>query len=152
MVSALNPINLNFAGIVDEEAIVSQGADFTDPVVRQGRQLAMVSSSSFSNEQCLLRAQWEASIRRTRSKTYSVAVDGFYSSTGSLWEVNTLVPVVDEFAGIDSKMLINTVSMTQDLTSEDGGSITVLGLVPQDSYKLTLSEPKAEKVGDGLFS
>lgn len=146
--SALNPVALNFVSQLDLGAVVDQNGEATDPAINRPRQLVMIPEASATAKNCQDRAQWEASIRKTRSTTYSVSVDGFTSYNGEMWEINTKVSVLDEFADIDSTMLINTVSYRQELGR---GSNTTLGLVSPESYSLSLSEPKAEKIGDGIF-
>lgn len=146
--SALNPVALNFVSQSDLGAVVDQNGEATDLEISRPRQMVMIPEASATSKNCQDRAQWEASIRKTRSISYSVNVDGFLTYDGEMWELNRKVSVLDEFAGIDSTMLVNTVSYHQNL---DKGSITTLGLVNPNSYSLSLSEPKAEKIGDGIF-
>ena len=96
----------------------------------------------------IIRAKWEANVRKTRGRQYSVTVVGFRNQTKALWKVNTLVSVVDEFAGINSQMLINSVDFSFSL---DSGSTTSMTLVPSNAYTIDLSEPKTETTGRGLF-
>ena len=146
--SALNPIALNFAGVVPISDVVDQKGQINDSGVRAGRQLILISEEAFSDSQNESRARWEANIRKSRGRVYSVVVDGFRGLAGSLWGTNTVVSVVDEFSGIDANMLINSVTFADNL---DSGGTTTIGLVDRNAYTLSLEEPKVQKVGNGLF-
>ncbi|MCW8930006.1 MAG: hypothetical protein OQL19_07205 [Gammaproteobacteria bacterium] len=146
--SSLNTTALNFAGFVPIKNVVSQKGIYTDAAIRAGRQLVLVSEDAFSDKQNADRAKWEANIRKARGRVYSVTVEGFTNQINELWDINTAVLVVDDFAGINAYMLINSVTYSYSL---DEGSITTLGLVNENAYTLTLSEPKVEKIARGLF-
>lgn len=148
-VSSKGFVALNSAGSSDLAEAVDQSGGTTDPAIRVGRQLVIVPETSSSNDQNELRAQWEANIRQTRGKTYSVTVPGFRNQTGDIWRQNTIISVVDEFVGINSQMLINSVRYNLDI---DTGSTTTLTLLPSNAYTLELEEPRTETVGSGLFS
>lgn len=153
-VSQLNVTPLNLTGSVETSAIVDQTSKVVrDRRIREGRQHVLVAESMYSSAEGERRALWERNIRRARGRVYSAAVDGYRNQTGNLWAINELVPVVDEYAGIEAIMLVNTVTFSKD---EEGGSGTVLSLVERDAYSLTLAEPEEpeepeEKMGDGLF-
>jgi prophage tail gpP-like protein len=150
--SQLSPIPLATGSGIDAEVIASQGGVrvIRDQAIRRGRQLVLVSEASYSSLQGGDRATWEAKVRRSRGQVYSPVVDGFRNQAGELWTPNTLVQVVDEYAGIDSKMLINSVTFALD---ESGGSTTTLSLVERDAYTLALAEPREEEaLGLGLAS
>ena len=147
--SALNPLAIVNAGATGTPEIVSQSGSTTDPDIRIGRQMVLVAEGPFSSGQDKLRAKWEANIRKARGRVYSVTVRGYRTSgdTGDLWEINTLVPVRDDFAGIDAEMIVNTVTFSFD---RQNGRQTVLSLLESNAYSLTLEEPKTEKVGVGF--
>lgn len=148
--SSQNPVPLVLAGETDLTSLVNQGGGVQDPdpALRIGRQLILVAESPYSSSQCEERAKWEANIRKTRSRVYSVSLDGFQTQQNELWEVNSLVSIVDEFCGINSQMLINSVVFTYD---NHQGSLTALALVEKNSYTLDLEEPKVDKTGIGFF-
>lgn len=146
--SAQGFVALNFAGFSDLAESVDQSGETTDPDIREGRQLVIIPETAASSEQNALRAQWEANIRKARGREYSVVVSGFRNQTGALWKVNTIVSVVDTFAGINSQMLINSVEFSFNLET---GSTTSMTLLASNAYTLELDEPKTETVGAGLF-
>lgn len=141
---------LNAAGVSDLATATDQRGGTTDVTQRFGRKLVLVAETGASSDQNLLRAEWEASIRRARSRVYSATVQGYRNQTGALWAVNTLVSVVDTYSDIDSQMLINSVVFTID---GEGGSVTALTLLPSDAYTLELNEPVSTKgdVGGQTF-
>lgn len=145
--SSLNPIAINAAGVVDNESIVDQQGQEIDSEIRKGRQLILISENPYSNDQNNDRAIWEANIRKSRGRVYSAAVDGFRNEEADLWQLNKLVSVIDEFAGINARMLSNTIDFNFDLNS---GSTTTIGFVEENAYKLTLEEPRTENLGVGL--
>lgn len=148
LVSGLNPLAGGLAGIIPVDDIVNQRNGFTDSEIRRGRQLAIKPKSPQSGTVGKDRLKWEANIRKSRGRLYSVTVQGFRETPGgSLWEVNKIVRVVDEFAGINGNMLISGVSFSYD---EQRGSLTVLTLVPSNAFTLQLNEPQTEDVGLGL--
>ncbi len=140
--SQLNPVAIVYAGRVANSAIVSQNAQQLDPDIRPGRQFVIVAENAGSNP--LDRAKWEANVRKARGKVYGATMDGFRNETGELWQVNKLVQVVDEFVDINSRMLINSVNFSADIS---GGRNTTLSLVEKNAYSLTLEEPSTDKVG-----
>jgi prophage tail gpP-like protein len=148
--SQLNPIATVRSGDTDLESLVDQsgGVVQSDAGVRDGRTLTLVSESSASATQNTDRATWEARVRKSRSRVYSCTVHGYRNTTGDLWRTNTIVQVVDDYARIDSPMLINNVEFNLD---QRGGSSTTLTLVDQNAYELELSEPKTQDLGDGLI-
>ncbi len=147
-VSSLSPIAANIAGVLDLESLVSQSGGTTDPEIRASRQMILIAETSSSDGQNNKRSQWEANIRKARGRVYSAKVKGFRNTSGDLWQINNLVSVVDDFCGINSQMLINTVSFNVDL---NGGNTTTMSLLNKNAYTLSIAEPKNNEVGLGLF-
>lgn len=147
--SGMNAVALNAAGDVPLSDVVSQSGNTIDPDIRTGRQFVLNSEDSGSNEQNKLRAEWEANIRKSRGRVGTVAVQGFRNQTGSLWTVNSVVSIVDDFLGIDAKMLINSVNFSY---STESGSISRLQLVESNAYTLSLNDPKNQDLGDEFFA
>ena len=143
-----NLVTLNLAGVVGNDQIVSQGANKSaiDEEIRKGRQWILVGESTMSSSENLKRARWERNTNRAKGKVYVATVTGFRNQTGELWGVNQIIQVNDEFAGIEAKMLVD--SVTFNLTPE--GRTSVLSLLDVDAYSIALAEPE-EKVGLGLF-
>ena len=141
--SQLNPVALVTSGKTSLSTIVSQGGQTEDTEINKGRQLVLVSESSYGDSDSINRSLWEANVRKARGRIYEVEVHG-YSIEDTLWDINQVVTVQDDFVGISGPMLINTVSNSVSLTT---GSITSLMLVDVDSYQLALSEPLEQEDG-----
>lgn len=144
-----NPSALVNAGDTDLDTIVNRGGGTSDTEIRKGRQLVLSAESSFSDDDSFNRAKWEANIRRARGRLYTVRLFS-YSVSGSLmgtdiWEVNKLVSISDDFAGISGDMLVNSVVFSLD---DSGGSISEITFVEPDAYTLALEEPVS---GEGFL-
>jgi prophage tail gpP-like protein len=148
--SQLNVVPLLLAGGVDLGSIVSQGETKTvvDSSIRRGRQLVNSSESMFSAAEGEKRSRWEANVRRARGRVYSATMDGFRDQFGVLWRPNTRVRVLDDYAGIDGEMLVNSVTYS---VSEQGSTST-LAMVERDAYTLAVQEPKEPELGFGLVA
>lgn len=139
-----------FSGSTDLSTIADQGGSAQDVEVRIGRQLVIKAEKASSSEQAKERATWEGNIRKTRSAVYSATVLGYRTDSNDLWEINKLVQIQDDFADINARMLIDTISFSLDLQT---GRRTTLGFVDKDAYKVELEEPEVtDKVGEGLFN
>ncbi len=150
--SQLNTSSGALAGFLSAVSVSSSdGKDATDEGVRAGRQLILISESPISGKDIPNRSTWEKNIRRARGRVYSAELSGFRDQSGNLWTLNTLPLVLDEFAGIENRMLVNTISFSN---SHDAGTEkTVLGLIEKNAYTLELQEP-TEKEGEttgGIF-
>jgi prophage tail gpP-like protein len=109
---------------------VNEGVVF-DQDIRKSRVLVIVDESLGSAELAKKRAEWEASIRKSRSFGYTCSVQGFLVDKTKVWSPNSLVHVTDERLDVDEKLLIRDVSFSYNV---DNGSITQLTLVKEDSY------------------
>ena len=130
-----------FAGSLDPAESVNQigGAEDQQMIdLGLNRQFVQKAEKASSSEQCQARATWQGNIRRAQSRNYPVTVQGVRPKGGSIWEINKLVPVNDEYAGINEIMLIDSVRFHQ---SRGGGTLSKLSLVDRNSYNVSLQEP-----------
>lgn len=147
-VSSLNPIALNKTNNTQISSIVSQKGSVIDTGIRVGRQLILIPDSATSDDSNSDLAKWEANIRKARGNAYSCVVQGYRPEPGfDIWLPNRLVHIVDEFAGINAQMLINTVNFSMSRTT---GRLTTLTLIEKNAYTLTLNEPKSQDLGAGF--
>jgi prophage tail gpP-like protein len=144
VISGQNPSALNKGGAFSSKSVVDQSASATDTEIRKGRQLVIVPDVSMSSENCQKRADWDADIRRFRGLIYGASVPLFRvgGKAGSLWRLNRLYQIVDEFIGKVERMLCNTITFSQ---SVDDGSTTELGFVGKNAYTLFIGPPKVGK-------
>lgn len=126
----------------DSTRSYSRQGTSTDPEIRTSRQLNIIAEDSYNDTESENRAIWENNIRRVRSISYSVTIQGFTLKNGDLWQPNKLVQVVDEFAQLNAIMLINSVTYNFSI---DSGSTTSLSLVDQDAYKVEAEKPQVQK-------
>ena len=110
------------------------------------KQKVMALESDGSVQDAKNRAAWEANIRRARSTSHTYTVFGFYHSRG-LWDINLLTRVRDDYATIDSDMLIDSIQYDYSL---DGGALTTIGVIGPDAYQVKASVTKQDKVENEL--
>lgn len=143
----LDPVALDFGKSKTKTGVISQEGQIVDDNIRVGRQLVMVSDKGFSQAQLQTRAEWSKKIRQARSVAYSCSAQSFQNSAETLWLVNTLVSIFDEFADIDRDLLLNSITFTYD----QRGSVSLLGFVEADAYVLQLTEPKPVGTNQDAF-
>ncbi len=147
--SSLNPITLNKTNKTSISTIVGQKGSVIDTDIRIGRQFVDIPESTFGSEDNGDRALWEANIRKARGRIYSCTIQGYTPGPDfDIWRPNRLVTIVDEFADIDAKMLINTVDFSLD---PQNGRLTTLTLIDQNAYTLELEDPTVQELGNQLF-
>jgi prophage tail gpP-like protein len=137
-----NPVTLNFTGDTAPADITGQQGTAIDRNVRSTRVLNFNAENSSFGDDVVSRAKWEANIRRVRSSTLSITVQGDSYDGINPWRVNRLVQVIDEFAGINAYLLIKSINFSLSL---DQGTKTTLQLVTPDGYtpEANLPENKA---------
>lgn len=148
MSSSLNPVAIAISSTSTISEMVNQFGEVLDDNVRKGRQLAVIAEGPYSSLQNVSRAEWERRIREARGQLYSATVNGYLAlNTGKLWEINTVINIFDELAGVTSEMLINSITYNLNL---DTGKTTTLSLVEKNAYNLELQQPTTQKLGTGL--
>lgn len=134
---------------VSSTDIANQNGSALDGDIRSSRRLYFQAEKSANGNTSKERATWEANIRRARSSKYSATVAGFQQEDGSLWSLNQLVNVNDDFADIRADMLAWALKFRY---SANGGSTTSIDLVPPDALKLIAEEPVRQKKTDSIGS
>jgi len=102
-----------------------------DNGIHAGKVFNKLSENSSDTNNLGQRASWEANIRKARSFTYSVVMNGYKMPSGKIWDTNLILKVSDEVAGVDSDLLLNSVEFNLTL---DGGSTTTLTFMRPDAY------------------
>ncbi|MBZ5560361.1 MAG: hypothetical protein LAO77_24150 [Acidobacteriia bacterium] len=105
----------------------------TDEGVRRTERVLLIRPEvgSLSGGFAQVRAAWEATVRKARSSTISVVVQGWTQSDGTLWPINALVDVTSPAIGVDGQMLITGVTFS---LSDEAGSTTTLSLTGPDAF------------------
>jgi len=78
------------------------------------------------------RAVWERNVRAGRSARLQYTVTGWEYKPGLIWLPNRLVPVTDDYIGVDEELLIVRCTYLLD----DGGSRTRLELCRREAFDL----------------
>ena len=133
--------------------IVDQSGSDIDGLIRDSRRLVISNSKTGDSTQQQSRATWERDARISKSRKYKCSVQGFKNSEGDIWEVNTIVKVVDDYARIDDTFLVNQVTYNYSVD----GPRTAIELVSKDSYriglgKITFDSIKKSKNFENAFS
>lgn len=95
--------------------------------------LIIKDKSARDNEQCERVATLAMGLRASKSYSITGEVDGFVSSTGRVWSIDTLARVVVEADGVDETMYLVARTLMQ---SRDGGQRTRLRFIPRGSLVL----------------
>jgi len=110
-----------------------------DTKIRRSRFLSIVPEEALSGENAQDRINWEANIRRAKSKIYECTVQGVFASEDeTVWIPNQLIEVQDFVLGERSIMLINSVTFNFSMD----GFTTDLELISPDAFTLA---PELEK-------
>jgi prophage tail gpP-like protein len=120
-------------------------AFYKDPAIRIVRRRAVSMESTYPPSEAIKRARWEANISRAEGTTYSVTVPGHLDQEGNPWDSNTAPLVHDEFAGIEGRMLVNSVrwSFGRD------GDTTDIGMTEVGAYQARLVATNSELLSEG---
>lgn len=119
----------------------AKGEAFDDNVKRTQRILIINPDDGANKKYADARAQWEANIRAAKSDKVTVTVVGWTMENGSLWPINTLVPITAPKIGISGQMLITQAKYTMD----EGGRKTELSLKRPDSFTPAPRVPQPTK-------
>jgi len=115
-----------------------------DAQVPRYRPRIVLAEDQATEAACLERAQWEQNIRWGRSQAFTYSVAGWTHREG-LWAPNTRVRVQDDLIGIDSDLLISTVTYS---LSSGGGMVTTLELVPHEAFSAEPVQPRRQRPGN----
>lgn len=118
--------------------VTSKELNPTRPAYRSGigtvyKRLDILDKDARDVEQCRSVAKYALGSRARNAFTVRGQVDGFVSTTGRIWQVDTLAHVFIEAAGIDEDMWILERILEQDV---NGGQSTRLTLIPKGALVL----------------
>lgn len=124
-------------GTARADQIAGSKSTFKDPDgIRRSRIRSITSESSYPPSDERNRAVWECNVARARSREYTATVPSWRDQNGVLWEANTAPIVEDEFAGINTRMLVTGVRFSLN----EEGRTTVLTLTDRDAFKVLAEE------------
>lgn len=122
----------------NKKSISVKGEAFDSEILRY-RPLQIISNNQMSNKLAKDKAAWESQVRAGKSMTLDITVKDWVQSNQSMWNINSLVPVIinkKNFA-IRENLLISDTEYIYD----NNGIFTKLSLVHQDTFK---PEPKQQ--------
>lgn len=123
-------------------------ADVKDSEIGRYRPMIIVNEEITTAEGAARRGQWERQRSIGKSNTAEYTVTGWrIPQTGKLWNINTIVPVIDEILGLDEEMLILSIMFTED----DAGRLAVISVVRPDSMDIPPQIIKDTKLGGGQW-
>lgn len=126
---------------------VSQKGKATDPQIRTTRTRIALMNTATDNKTLNALAQWDVNLRRAKGSRYTCRVVGFYSSSKTIWQPNTLVDIIDYRAQIEGTFLVQGVQFVQNTQ----GSFTTLDIVEQGSFKTVVINAFGNSFADGLI-
>lgn len=127
-------------GTADADSISGSSFRVRDPDgIRSSRVKSISSEGTFSPTYSRDLARWECNVARARSRQYVATVVGFRDRNGLLWRQNTAPIVIDDFAGINSRMLVFGTQYILD----DRGQTTILAITDRDAFRV-IEEPSSD--------
>ncbi|WP_240222854.1 phage baseplate assembly protein [Rheinheimera hassiensis] len=123
-------------------------ADVKDSEIGRYRPMIIVNEEITTAEGAARRGQWERQRSIGKSNTAEYTVTGWrIPQTGKLWNINTIVPVIDEILGLDEEMLILSIMFSED----DAGRLAVISVVRPDAMDIPAQIVKDTKLGGGQW-
>jgi prophage tail gpP-like protein len=115
---------------------------YFDNVVSRNRTKIIFADNITDSGKCINRAKWEGKLRAGKSRARQYVVEDWTQKNGKIWEINSLVNVVDEFFNINGSLLITDIVYNYD---EEDGEIALLTLIDPSAYDL--NDKKIIKTG-----
>lgn len=128
-------------------ATVAASGTATDEVVSRMRKLAVGSDKVTDSGECIKLANWEATNRAGKSRSYIFEVQGWCQSAkfgGAVWSLNSLVRVDDSLLNVRGTYLISDLDFSMNLQE---GTKTTIGVVHPDTYRVAETPIKKIKTG-----
>lgn len=110
------------------------------------RPTTIIAYNPMTSAECRSRANWQLRTHAGRANSTVYSVKGLTQNNGQTWQPNSLVPVMDPYAQIESDMLIVSARMQRAK-----GDSTELTVMPPAAYELQASK-EAASTSAGLFS
>jgi len=112
---------------------ISPYGTFQDPVISRTRPLVILADQPVSSKRCQEMARWEAKTRAGLSRVYLCTVAGWVRNDDTIWDINSLVNIIDSILDIDDRLLISDINY---ILNEDDGEITELTFIDKDAYSV----------------
>jgi prophage tail gpP-like protein len=125
-------VKSQLTGTDEDTTYTAVKGEAEDKVIKRYRPLLVMAESAATQGECKKRAEWEAAIRRGKSKTFTASVAGWINDAGEVWTCNQVVSLKSPTLAIDEVLLIAELNFKLD----ESGTTTTLKLVPPESYSL----------------
>jgi Mu-like prophage tail protein gpP len=112
-----------------------------DANIERYRPMLLIADGQVDKAKADVRARWEAAVRRGRSRSYELTVQGWADSQGKIWKINRLLTLKAPSLGVNTELLTAEVTFTLD----DGGELCKIKMLAPETYT---PEP-AEKISKG---
>ena len=117
-----------------------------DSGVERYRPKVMINEKETDSKGCEERAKREANLANAKSQSLDVTLFGWTDRENNLWDVNQLLKVKIPFFGLNTNLLISSLTFNKDLSN---GTTTNMKLIRPDSFEF--KPPKEVKKGDDLI-
>jgi prophage tail gpP-like protein len=128
---------------IDVQASTFRRGSAYDNTIRPSRVFAAICEYSADNTKCTNRAVWEKNRRIAEADIYTYVIQGFNSSKNTIWKVNQLVQVLDDYGNVNAKLLVKSIEFKQSLTE---GSQTTITLVQPESFSIQAQIDRAAEL------
>lgn len=125
-------------------SIAENKAEVEDEFVNRYRPLLVVAPGQANSSDATQRARWEAGTRSGKSRRLTIIVSGWQQAGGSLWQTNTIVPVIAPKLFCNDSLLLCQVKFKMD---DNTGQITELTLVSPEAYQGMSGNKLSKKKG-----
>ncbi|MEJ1358353.1 MAG: hypothetical protein RPU91_07690 [Candidatus Sedimenticola sp. (ex Thyasira tokunagai)] len=119
-------------------------ATVTDKAIKRHRPMTMVADDPVDAAAAKTRATWQRNVNAGQSQSVTYTVQGWRDQGGALWSPNFLIPVDDDYMGINQEMLITTVALVFD---DKGKRAELTVMLPEAFDLVELPEPTVESSG-----
>ena len=118
--------------VVDTSLNTTQLAFVIDPDIKLTKEKVVLISSATPKGVLQKMVEWQANLAKTAASTYRCKVFDYYTSSNrnSIWEINKMANVDDDFSLTKGPLLIDSVSYIKS----NSGTFSQLTLVNKNSY------------------
>ncbi len=111
-----------------------------DETITRYRPLIICAEGDATIADCQVRVNWEATVRKGKSRKYTTMVNGWRMQNGDLWPLNNLVTLKSDSLKTGDSLLIAGINFKMD----EGGEMSEMALIPADAYAV-LPDNKIKK-------
>lgn len=121
----------------DPESATQVTETVLDSTIQRYRPFVMVADGQVNFEQAKERAAWERSVRRGKSRAFTIEVATWLDRDGKPWEINQITDINAPHLGVRGSFLISAVRYS---VSNDKGEIAELELYPAEAFKVNKAQ------------